>query len=72
MPSDWLIQVVHKTSKEVAHSWVPGLRAETDFVTELVERVGKKKIGLGRTTKTVQDAVREAAEELLFDLKAQV
>lgn len=71
MASEYLIQVVHKDTGKVI-AWAPGLEAEKEFVTELCGRVGRKPVGLLRTVKQVEVAVKEAVEEMLYDLKSRV
>ena len=71
MASDFLIQVVHKETGNVV-SWAPGLEVEKHLVTELLDRVKAKGVGVMRTEAHVLADVRLALEELLYDLKAQI
>lgn len=69
--SDFVIQVLHLPTGEIVE-WAPGLKVEREFIAEIVNRVGAKKVGVGRTVKTVQSAVKDALIELFWDLKRQV
>lgn len=71
MPSDYLIQVVHKASGSVVQ-WEPGLRLEQEFEDELLLRVKAKGVGLTRTEIHVLADIRAAVRELLYDLKSRV
>jgi hypothetical protein len=72
MASEYLIQVFHKPSGKVVHSWTPGLEVEKQFEDELIDRVKVKAVGVGRTKWKVGEMVREALVELLYDLKSKV
>ena len=71
MPSDFLIQVIHKSTGEVVR-WAPGLEVEKEFETELLNRVRAKGVGLFRSETHVVKDVIGALRELLFDLKKAV
>ena len=72
MESEYLIQVLHKPSGTVAHSWAPGLEVEKQFETELADRVREKGVGIARTEAHVITDVVAALRELLYDLKRRV
>ena len=72
MPSEYLIQVVHKSTGKVVTGWEPGLTVEKRLVEELVNRVKTKGVGIFRTEDHVAKDVRAAIEELLYDLKSLV
>ena len=69
--SEYLVQIIHRRDGRVAQ-WAPGLDIETEFIENLCNRVLAKGVGMLRSEKRVIEAVRQAAQELLFDLKAQV
>jgi hypothetical protein len=69
--SNYLIQVVHRETGKVV-SWAPGLDVEKQLVSELVDRVRAKGVGILRTTEHVARDVHAALEELLYDLKSRV
>ena len=70
MASHYRIQIVEQHSGRVT-SWAPGLEIETEFVTNLCNRVKAKGVGFRTETHVLTD-VRAALEELLRDLKAHV
>jgi hypothetical protein len=70
--SEYLIQVVERESGRLVSSWEPGLRVEKSLITELLQRVKDKGVGLARTEAHVLEDVRTAFEELLHDLKSWV
>lgn len=71
MPSDFLIQIVHRNDGKIV-AWAPGLEVEKQLISELLSRVKLKGVGLMRTEAHVLADVRVALEELLYDLKRQV
>lgn len=71
MESEYLIQVLHKSTGKVVQ-WEPGLSVEKALVTELIGRVRTKGVGVFRTENHVIHDVREALEELLYELKSKV
>lgn len=78
MPSDYLIQIIHRDTKAVVRSWEPSAKGfvpfgiEKDLEDELASRIESKGVGLGRTTYHVITDLRSALRELLWDLKSQV
>ena len=71
MASEYLIQVVHKSTGKVVE-WAPGLAVEKQLVDELGNRVRAKGVGILKTTEQVVTAVKSALDELLYDLKSLV
>ena len=72
MPSEYLIQVVYKSTGQVVACWEPGLTVEKKLIEELVNRVKAKGVGVFRTEDHVAKDVKTAIEELLWDLKSLV
>ena len=72
MASEYVIQVIHKATNKVVHSWAPGLAVEKELISELLDRVKAKGVGIARTEYHVLADVKEAIEELLHDLKSRV
>ena len=72
MASEYVVQIVHKASKQVVKSWDPGLLVEKEFEQEIVARVREKGVGVFRTEAHVLRDVREAIREVLYELKVMV
>lgn len=72
MKSEYVIQIVHAPTGQVARSWAPGLEVEKQFVEELVNRVKAKGVGVFRTEAHVLADLKLAIKELLRELKEDV
>jgi hypothetical protein len=70
--SQFLIQIVDKTTGEVVVGLEPGSRVETDLINEFVIRVKGIGVGMFKTEAAVEAASRQAWADLLMALKLQV
>lgn len=50
----------------------PGKSVETDFVTDIVNRLTPNGVGFFKTHKVVQQTVRDAVQSAILDLKTKV
>lgn len=73
MPSRYVVQIAELESGAVVAAWTPR-KPETDgdVIDALCARVAAKGVGIGRTEAHGLNSLREAWQELLHDLKAQV
>lgn len=72
--SRYRLQIVLADDPErrVVQGWQPGDRVEADLVEELCRRVSRKRVGVFSGRGRVVEMVREAAGELLYELKGRV
>lgn len=70
--SAYVLQVAEKGSGKVVASWPPGLEQERDLIAAIVSRVRARGVGVFRTEARVLEAVRDAIEQGVMDLKLQV
>lgn len=71
MSSRYLLQIVDREDGTVVQ-FEPGLRAESDIITDCVNRVREKGVGLGRTSAHVEQDVCDAMGEAFHDLKSRI
>ena len=71
MASVFTIQIIDQ-SGNVASSWKPGEKVETEFVQAVADRLASKPVGLFRTKAQVRAAAVQAVEEIIYELKARV
>lgn len=71
MASRLKIQIVD-VEDGVVYEWAPGLPLEAEFVETLADRVAAKPVGILTTRAGVRQAVKEATEAFLYDLKRKV
>ena len=75
MASAYVIQVWERAAGKTPAKVVefePGLAVEKALITELITRTQAKGVGVFRTEAHVLTDVRDAFEELLYDLKSRV
>jgi hypothetical protein len=71
MASRYLMQIVDRKTGIVVQ-FEPGLKAETDFVTDCVAHVVSRGVGIGRTSAQVAVAVQAGVEDALMALKGKI
>lgn len=71
MPSDYVLQIVHRPSGTVA-AIEPGSRVETDLIDEVLNRAKAYGVGMFASESVVEVRLRQAWAELLHDLKTRV
>ena len=71
MPSRFRIQIVDTYTNEVCE-FEPGLQVEKDLVASCIEKTVAKGVGIFRTRKRVEAAIRQGIQEAVFELKKQV
>ena len=72
MASDYVVQIVQKSTGKVVAGWAPGRGDEADLVSQISGRIVEKGIGFWRTEAHVMACVHDALDEWLHDLKKQV
>ena len=68
--SKYRIQIIRADQKPV--DLIPGGHAERDLVKAIVDTVMEKGVGFWRTETHVKQAVEDAIQEVIRDLKADV
>ena len=71
MSSRYLMAVIDRETQEIVE-YEPGHRAEKDFIDDCVARTLRKGVGFGRTAAHVEQDLRAALDEAVFELKARI
>lgn len=71
MASSFTMQIVDKRTGSVVE-FEPGLTVEMDFITDVVQRVLDKGVGVFRTEAHVAADIRSGIEEAIYALKVKV
>lgn len=71
MTSHFRMQIVDTRTGDVVE-WEPGLKVETDFIEDIIVRTRLRGVGLFKTTQHVENDLRVALDEAIFDLKRKI
>lgn len=71
MTSRFKMQILDSITGDLVE-WEPGLRIESEFITDCVSRILAKGVGMFRTSDHVGKDISNGIEEAILDLKRKV